>query len=58
MDFADRDQCFADRADRRGSCFYWFSFLIFRFVMRRDVGGIGVADVLLVVLIADTRRTR
>jgi uncharacterized membrane protein YcaP (DUF421 family) len=27
--------------------------LIFRFVMRRDVGGIGVADVLLVVLIAD-----
>ena len=37
----------------RGSCFYWFLFLIFRFVMRRDVGGIGVADVLLVVLIAD-----
>ena len=37
----------------RGSCFYWLLFLIFRFVMRRDVGGIGVADVLLVVLIAD-----
>lgn len=37
----------------RGTCFYWFLFLIFRFVMRRDVGGIGVADVLLVVLIAD-----
>src|SRR6476659_6729553 len=37
----------------RGSALYWFLFLIFRFVMRRDVGGIGVADVLLVVLIAD-----
>ena len=37
----------------RGTCLYWFLFLIFRFVLRRDVGGIGVADVLLVVLIAD-----
>jgi uncharacterized membrane protein YcaP (DUF421 family) len=37
----------------RGSAFYWFLFLVFRFVLRRDVGGIGVADVLLVVLIAD-----
>jgi hypothetical protein len=40
----------------RGSCFHWFLFLTFRFVMRRDVGGgIGVADVLPVVLIADAR---
>jgi uncharacterized membrane protein YcaP (DUF421 family) len=37
----------------RGTCLYWFLFLVFRFVLRRDVGGLGVADVLLVVLIAD-----
>ena len=37
----------------RGSALYWFLFVVFRFVLRRDVGGIGVADVLLVVLIAD-----
>ncbi|MCH2242847.1 MAG: DUF421 domain-containing protein [Aquabacterium sp.] len=32
---------------------YWFLFLIFRFALRRDVGSIGIADVLLIVLIAD-----
>ena len=37
----------------RGSALYWFLFLVFRFVLRRDAGGMGVADVLLVVLIAD-----
>ena len=37
----------------RGTLMYWFLFLVFRFVMRRDVGAIGVADVLLLVLIAD-----
>lgn len=37
----------------RGSAMYWFLFLIFRFVMRRDIGGVGVADVLLLVLVAD-----
>ena len=37
----------------RGSVMYWFLFLVFRFLLRRDVGSIGVADVLLVVLIAD-----
>lgn len=37
----------------RGSALYWFLFVVFRFVMRRDAGGLGVADVLLVVLIAD-----
>jgi len=37
----------------RGSCIYWFLFLIFRFVIRRDVGALGIADVLLVVIIAD-----
>ena len=37
----------------RGSAVYWFLFLVFRVILRRDVGAIGVADVLLVVLIAD-----
>jgi uncharacterized membrane protein YcaP (DUF421 family) len=37
----------------RGSLMYWFLFLVFRFLLRRDIGTIGVADVLLVVLIAD-----
>ena len=37
----------------RGSLMYWFLFLVFRFLLRRDVGGLGVADVLLVVLVAD-----
>jgi len=37
----------------RGSAMYWFLFLIFRLVLRRDVGTVGVADVLLVVLVAD-----
>ena len=37
----------------RGTLMYWFLFLLFRFVLRRDVGSIAVADVLLLVLIAD-----
>lgn len=37
----------------RGSAMYWFLFVVFRLVPRRDVGGIGVADVLLLVLVAD-----
>ncbi|MGY4828927.1 DUF421 domain-containing protein [Sphaerotilaceae bacterium SBD11-9] len=37
----------------RGSAVYWFLFLIFRLVMRRDVGALGLADVLVLVLIAD-----
>lgn len=37
----------------RGSAIYWFLFLLFRFVLRRDIGSIAIADVLLVVLIAD-----
>ena len=32
---------------------YWFLFLMFRFVLRRDAGAVGIADILLVVLIAD-----
>jgi uncharacterized membrane protein YcaP (DUF421 family) len=37
----------------RGSFVYWFLFLLFRFVVRRDVGALGIPDVLLVVLVAD-----
>lgn len=37
----------------RGSCMYWFLFAIFRFVLRRDVGSIVIADVLLLVIVAD-----
>jgi uncharacterized membrane protein YcaP (DUF421 family) len=37
----------------RGSCVYWFLFLIFRFLLRRDGGALGLADILLVVIVAD-----
>jgi uncharacterized membrane protein YcaP (DUF421 family) len=37
----------------RGTAMYWFLFLIFRFVVRRDVGAVGLADVLILVIVAD-----
>lgn len=37
----------------RGSAIYWFLVVGFRVILRRDVGALGIADVLLVVLIAD-----
>src|SRR5215510_14167436 len=37
----------------RGSAVYWFLFILFRFVGRRDIGSVGLADVLVIVLIAD-----
>lgn len=37
----------------RGSAVYAFLFLVFRYVLRRDVGAIGIADLLVLVLIAD-----
>lgn len=37
----------------RGSAVYWFLFTVFRFVIRRDVGSVGLADVLIIVLVAD-----
>jgi uncharacterized membrane protein YcaP (DUF421 family) len=37
----------------RGTVIYWFIFLLFRVVLRRDIGAIGIADVMLLVLIAD-----
>lgn len=37
----------------RGSMIYWFLFLIFRLVLRRDAGSLAMADVLLLVIVAD-----
>ena len=37
----------------RGSLIYWFLFVLFRFILRRDAGSLGLADVLVIVLIAD-----
>jgi uncharacterized membrane protein YcaP (DUF421 family) len=37
----------------RGSVMYWFLFVVFRTVLKRDVGAVGIADVLLLVLVAD-----
>ncbi|HYD63665.1 MAG TPA: YetF domain-containing protein [Noviherbaspirillum sp.] len=37
----------------RGTAMYWFLFLIFRFVVRRDVGAVGIADLLVLVIVAD-----
>jgi len=37
----------------RGSLVYWLLFLLFRFVVRRDVGTVGIADILVLVLVAD-----
>ena len=37
----------------RGTVIFWFLFLVFRFLLRRDIGSLGVADLLFVVLVAD-----
>ncbi|ASC66422.1 hypothetical protein B9P52_20055 [Achromobacter denitrificans] len=37
----------------RGSIVYWFIFVLLRVAGRRDVGSFGVADMLVLVLIAD-----
>jgi uncharacterized membrane protein YcaP (DUF421 family) len=37
----------------RGTAMYWFLFLLFRGIARRDIGAVGLADVLVIVLIAD-----
>lgn len=37
----------------RGSLMYWFLFLIFRFVLRRNAGSAGITDILFVVLLGD-----
>ena len=37
----------------RGTAMYWFLFVLFRVVLRRDTGSLAIADVLLLVIIAD-----
>jgi uncharacterized membrane protein YcaP (DUF421 family) len=37
----------------RGTAIYWFLFALFRFVLPREVGAVGVADLLVLVLVAD-----
>ena len=37
----------------RGTSMYWFLFLLFRIVIRRRVGAVGISDILLLVIIAD-----
>jgi uncharacterized membrane protein YcaP (DUF421 family) len=37
----------------RGSLMYWFLVLVFRLILRRDVGSMGVTDFLFVVLLGD-----
>ncbi|MGE5386643.1 MAG: DUF421 domain-containing protein [Betaproteobacteria bacterium] len=55
MDFASLFQVSVDPLEIvvRGTTMYWFLFLLFRIVLRRDTGSIGIADILLVVIIAD-----
>jgi len=37
----------------RGTLVYWFLFMAFRTVLQRDLGAVGMADMLLLVLVAD-----
>jgi uncharacterized membrane protein YcaP (DUF421 family) len=37
----------------RGSAIYWFLFALFRFLLRRHAGSLGVADILLVSLVSE-----
>ena len=37
----------------RGTAVYWFLVLVFRFILRRDTGSVGLADILFLVIIAD-----
>lgn len=37
----------------RGTLIFWFLFLLFRFLLRRDIGTVGIGDFLFVVIVAD-----
>ena len=37
----------------RGTAMFWFLFALFRFALRRDVGSVAMADILIFVIIAD-----
>lgn len=37
----------------RGTAIYWFLFVLFRLLVRRELGAVGMADLLVLVIIAD-----
>jgi uncharacterized membrane protein YcaP (DUF421 family) len=37
----------------RGSLMYWFLFVVLRYILRRDVGSLGISDFLFVVILGD-----
>lgn len=41
----------------RGTLMYWFLFVIFRFILRRDIGNVGISDFLFVVIVADASQS-
>jgi uncharacterized membrane protein YcaP (DUF421 family) len=41
----------------RGTLMYWFLFLVFRFLLRRDIGNVGISDFLFVVIVADASQS-
>ncbi len=41
----------------RGTLMYWFLFIVLRFVLRRDVGSLGLSDFLFVVILGDAAQS-
>jgi uncharacterized membrane protein YcaP (DUF421 family) len=41
----------------RGSLMYWFLYFVFRFILRRDVGSLGISDFLFVVILGDAAQS-
>lgn len=41
----------------RGTLMYWFLFAVFRFLLRRDIGNVGISDFLFVVIVADASQS-
>jgi uncharacterized membrane protein YcaP (DUF421 family) len=37
----------------RGTLMFWFLFVVLRFILRRDVGSLGISDFLFVVILGD-----
>lgn len=41
----------------RGSLMYWFLYIVFRYILRRDVGSLGISDFLFVVILGDAAQS-
>ena len=41
----------------RGTLMYWLLFIVLRFVLRRDVGSLGISDFLFVVILGDAAQS-